>query len=295
MRRRLPPFPAVRAFEAAARRGSFKDAAEELHVTQPAISHQIKRLEEFLGAALFHRRHQGVELTPDGAVYFADVSAILDDLDASTERVQGVDRAGALAVRATPAFTSRWLLPRMNRFSEAYPEIELQVSTTEDPMHFPTDGADVLIQYGKAPGAGVRVDPFLTSTRIPVCSPSVLENGPEIRQPGDLLRLPLLRDLVGDDWDTWFDRAGCVPQRPVRGPIFAHCELTLQAAEAGQGVALGYEALIGGPIADGRLVQLLDIDTPPKVIYSLTCPEAWINRPRTAAFRNWVFEEAAAA
>ena len=130
MRRKLPPFAAVRAFEAAARHQSFKAAAEELHVTQSAISHQVKGLEEFLGAALFRRKAGGVELTRCGADYFGDVSWILDGLDSSTERIRGTDTAGLLSVRATPAFASRWLMPRMDGFSRAYPEIELEVTTT---------------------------------------------------------------------------------------------------------------------------------------------------------------------
>jgi LysR family glycine cleavage system transcriptional activator len=294
MRRKLPPFAAVRAFEAAARHQSFKDAAEELHVTQSAVSHQVKGLEEFLGATLFHRNGQGVELTAIGSDYFGDVGAILDRLDAATERMRGVDSAGPLSVRATPAFASRWLLPRLGRFDRAYPEIELRLATTTDPLHFPKDGVDVLIQYGREPAPGLRVDPFLTSTRFPVCSPEVLERGPALRKPEDLARMTLLRDLVGDGWAAWFERAGAEMPRAVKGPRFAHCDLTMRAAEAGQGVALAYGALIADEIAEHKLVKLFDLETPPKVIYSLTCPEAWTNRPRIAAFRNWVFAEAAA-
>jgi LysR family glycine cleavage system transcriptional activator len=293
VRRNLPPFSAVRAFEAAARHRSFKAAAEELSVTQSAISHQVKSLEDYLGTALFHRRCNGVELTRCGADYFGDLSLILDRLDASTERARGADICGPLSVRATPAFTSRWLLPRMNRFNGAYPEIELEVTTTSDPMHFPDDGVDVLIQYGQKPAAGLTVDPFLTSARFPVCSPGLLENGPDIRTPEDLMGVTLLRDLVGDDWATWFACAAAPVPDEIKGPRFAHCELTMRAAEEGQGVALAYGALIGREIADGRLLKLFDLETPPKVIYSLACPEAWTNRPRVAAFRNWVLAEAA--
>ena len=293
MRRSLPPFSAVRAFEAAARHGSFKAAAEELSVTQSAISHQVKGLEEYLGTSLFRRRSNGVELTRSGADYFRDLNAILDHLSASTERFRSTSICGPLSVRATPAFTSRWLLPRMNRFNCAFPEIELEVTTTSDPMQFPETGVDILIQYGQAPADGLAVDPFLSSSRFPVCSPGMLENGPAIRTPQDLAKVTLLRDLVGDDWDTWFACAKSRLPEGMRGPRFAHCELTMKAAEEGQGVALAYGALIERELADGKLVRLFDLETPPKVIYSLSCPEAWTNRPRIAAFRNWVFAEAA--
>ena len=293
MKRKLPPFAAVRAFEAAARHGSFKNAAEELHVTQSAISHQVKRLEDFLGASLFHRNANGVDLTHCGTDYFGEVSSILDRLDASTERVTGEEACGPLAVRGTPAFTSRWLLPRMEGFNRAYPDIELEVTTTTDPMHFPADGVDILVQYGQEPAEGFKVDPFLSSARFPVCSPALLAKGPAIERPEDLMQVTLLRDVVGDDWATWFDCA--CPKIPdkIRGPRFAHCELTLRAAEEGQGVALAYGNLIGRDLAEGRLIKLFDLETPRKVIYSLTCPEAWTNRPRIAAFWNWIFEQTA--
>jgi len=293
VRRSLPSFSAVRAFEAAARHRSFKAAAEELSLTQSAISHQVKGLEQFLGATLFHRRANGVELTRCGSDYFGDLSLILDLLDRATERLKGTELSGPLAVRATPAFTARWLLPHLDSFSRSYPEIELEVTTTTDPMHFPDDGVDVLIQYGQQPAAGLSVDPFLTSSRFPVCSPEFLAKGRAIEKPEDLARVTLLRDLVGDDWATWFACADSAMPDTVKGPRFAHCELTLKAAEEGHGVALAYGALIDREIAQGTLLKLFDLETPPKVIYSLTCPEAWTNRPRIAAFRNWVFAESA--
>lgn len=293
MKRKLPPFAAVRAFEAASRHRSFKGAAAELHVTQSAISHQVKGLELFLGAMLFRRHRHGVELTPIGIDYFHDVGAILDELDASTERIKAVDGADRLSVCATPAFLSRWLLPRMRGFARAYPKIELQIAVTTEPTRFPKDGVDVLIQYGQDPEPGLRVAPFLTSARFPVCSPALLEAGPAIRKPEDLFRTTLLRDLVGDGWTAWFECAGSKMLPAVKGPLFAHCELTLRAAEEGQGVALAYGALIADEIAEKKLVKLFELETPPKVIYSLTCPERWMNRPPIAAFRNWVFAEAA--
>jgi LysR family glycine cleavage system transcriptional activator len=148
-----------------------------------------------------------------------------------------------------------------------------------------------LIQYGKEPADGFRVDPFLSSSRVPVCSPRLLKSGLRIRTPGDLSQVTLLRDVVGDDWAAWFASASAEPPKKIEGPRFAHCELSLRAAEEGQGVALGYTALIGRDIAEGKLVRLFDVETAPKVIYSLTCPEAWANHPRIAAFRNWIFDE----
>lgn len=293
MRRHLPPFAAIRAFEAAARHQSFKSAAEELHLSQSAISHQVKALEEFLGVALFRRNGHGVELTSCGCDYVADVSCILDRLSTSTERLAGVAEAGTLKVCATPGFASRWLMPRMACLAAAHSDIEVEIATTTDPLRFPDDDSDVLIQYGREPADGFRVEPFMSSSRVAVCSPKLVNKGLWPQTPDDLSDVTLLRDLVGDDWAAWFALAKAKMPDDRSGPLFTHCELALRAAEEGQGVALGYTALIGREIADGRLVQLFNLETEPKVIYSLTCPEAWANHPRIAAFRNWLFAEMA--
>ncbi|MCP4329727.1 MAG: transcriptional regulator GcvA [Alphaproteobacteria bacterium] len=292
MKRTLPPFTAVRAFESAARYSSFKDAAEELNVTQSAISHQVKALEEFLGSALFHRGNKGVGLTPTGRAYFDDVTSILDQLDASTRRRRDCETDGPLNVRSTPAFAARWLVPKLNRFNSAYPDIELCITTTIATTDFRKDDVDVLLQYGQASASGLRVDSFLSSSRVPVCSPKMLEGAPPIQDPDDILRHTLLRDVVGDGWDDWFERAGVHCAKPPQGPHFEHCDLSLRAAEQGQGIALAYKALVADEIAQGVLVKLFEFETEPKVIYSVTCPKSWINRPKIAAFRNWLFEEA---
>lgn len=291
MGRKLPPFSAIRAFEAAARLHSFKSAAEELCVTQSAVSHQIKALEQFLNLALFLRTASGVELTHAGLDYYDDLTLILDQLDHSTKKVRETDTCGTLSVRATPAFTSRWLLKRMKRFNAAYPDIELEVTTTDDPMHFPADGVDILIQYGTKSTGGLKVDPFLMTTRYPVCSPGFRSDHPGILELNNLAQVTLLRDKVGDEWNDWFQSAGYEFPRKLTGPRFAHCELTLRAAEEGQGVALAYGALIEDEIERGTLVKLSDLETMPKTIYSIACLESSSNLPRIAAFSNWAFGE----
>ncbi len=291
MSRRFPPFSALRAFEAAARLHSFKAAAEELCVTQSAVSHQIKALEQFLSSGLFLRNANGVALTQCGVEYYSELTVILDRLDRSTKRIGETDCCGLLSIRATPHFTSRWLIPRMKRFNSAFPDIELDVTTTDRPTKFPSSGVDILIQYGTDAGHGLRVDPFLSSARYPVCSREFCRNNPNILKPGDLARTILLRDTFGDDWEAWFQSAGIETVERRVGPRFAHCELAIRAAEEGQGVALGYGAMIDNEIKLGTLVRLFDFETTPKIVYSLACPESSSNLPRVAAFRNWVISE----
>lgn len=280
----------MKAFEAASRHRSFRAAADELHLTQSAISHQVKVLEDFLEVSLFRRHAQGVELTDAGKAYADELTRLLDSLAEATNRTGGVHEAGCLRICATPAFLSRWLLPRVTEFNRTFPDIELELETTGDPTCFPSDGTDILIQYGPTAVRGLSVEPFLHTTRFPVCAPALLEQGPAIRSPEDIAGLPLLRDMVGDDWETWFECATGARPEGLRGSRLAHCDLTLRAAEEGLGVVLAYGALIEDELSDGRLVRLSDIETPPKVIYSLACPLASANHPRTAAFRNWVFE-----
>jgi LysR family transcriptional regulator, glycine cleavage system transcriptional activator len=291
MRRVLPPFLAVRAFEAAARHLSFKQAAEELFVTQSAVSHQVKALEEFLERQLFLRKANGVMLTPAGKQYFDDVAAILDQLDESTRRNTYCKTAIRLHVRSTPAFAARWLLKKITSFNMAYPEIELQVTTGIETANFRTDDVDILIQYGQQHAGGLSVVPFLSTSRVPVCSPEFADSRPSIQTPEDLLQHTLLRDVVGDEWTDWFKSAGVENPDSVHGPLFEHCDLSLRAAEQGQGIALAYEALISDEISEGILVKLFEIETMPQVIYSLTCPKNWIDRPKISVFRRWLLKE----
>jgi LysR family glycine cleavage system transcriptional activator len=291
MRRNLPPFAAIRAFEAAARHGSFTLAADELNVTQSAISHQVKRLEEFLDTPLFVRAPQGLDLTPAGQDYLEELIGILDRLDASTRRVCHPNQPELVRIRATPAFTTRWLLPRMHRFQSKHPDLDYEIANGLPPTDFSQGDVDVFIHWGTDPVAGAQVEPFFKSARAPVASVEFLRNAPEIKRPADLVAVTLLHDKVLDGWSQWFESCGVVPPATLRGPRFAHCELALQAAESGQGVALPYTALIQTELESGRLVRLFDQETPPVIIYSLAYQESDADEPKIKGFRDWIFEE----
>jgi len=280
MRRRLPPFAAIRAFEATARHSSFTLAADELNVTQSAISHQVKRLEEFLDTLLFVRAPQGPSLTPAGQDYLEELTGILDRLDASTRRLCHPNQPEIVRIRATPAFTTRWLLPQMHRFQSGYPDRDYEITSR------------YIHSLGRGPVVGARVEPFFRSARFPVASREFLRNATEVRRPADLLAVTLLHDKVMDGWSQWFDSCGVVPPATQRGPRFAHCELVLQAAETGQGVALPYTALIQPELESGCLVRLFDQKTPPVLIYSLAYQECDANDPKIRAFRDWILNEA---
>jgi LysR family glycine cleavage system transcriptional activator len=292
MHRRLPPFRAIHAFEAAARHLSFTAAADELCVTPSAVSHQVRALEEHLGVALFERHPTGVALTAAGALYREDLTVLLDGLDACTLRVRDTDPDGPLAIRTTPGFATRWLIPRLARFKAAHPGIDVSVSTGLPPTDFSRGDLDVFVHWGDEPVPGVEVEPFLTAAKIAVASPGLVARDGAVRQPADVLRHTLIRDEIGDAWPEWFARAHIPGPVPPGGPRFAHCDLVLNAAEGGLGIALVYDALAAASLAAGTLVPLFEIRTDPVLIYSLAWHRSRSDNPRIRAFRRWIRAEA---
>jgi LysR family glycine cleavage system transcriptional activator len=293
MRRDLPPFTSIRSFEAAARHLSFKAAADELHVTQSAISHQVKALEGYLGIRLFLRGPREITLTGEGARYLGEISVLLDQLAAATDHARDKDAAGPLHVTTTPAFAARWLVPRLTSFRAAYPEIELHIATSLAAPDFAAERLDIAIRFGQDRASGLQVVPFLSSARFPVASPCLLNGCRRIRTMDDLRRFTLLHDEVADGWQEWVRCAGFDDFDPSLGPRFAHCELVMRAATEAQGIALVYGVLAEDDLAVGRLIRLSDVELPARVIYSVVTPAAWVTRPKVAAFQAWLLQQVA--
>jgi LysR family glycine cleavage system transcriptional activator len=288
MKRKLPPLAAIRAFESAARLGSFTDAAVELNVTQSAISHQVKRLETLIGRDLFLRSPRGIALTAIGKTYLGELTGLLDRLDDCTQRLVQCDIKDVLRIQATPAFITRWLLPRMHSFSAEYPELDYDVTIGFPPTDFSRNDVDIYIHWGTEPVEGACVEPFFQTAASPVASKRFLQTAPALRQPRDLLKVPLLFEKVDDGWAEWFKTCGITLPASQRGPRFAHCDLAYTAAEAGEGVALAYLALVEREIADGRLVRLFEHETTPSVIYSLAYRQRDSSDPKIQGFRDWI-------
>jgi LysR family glycine cleavage system transcriptional activator len=287
--RNLPPFASVRAFEAAARHLSVKDAADELCVTPSAVSHQIRTLEDFLATGLFNRDGNRLTLTRTGETYLGRLSGLLDGLDASTREVR--DRGRELRILATPGFAARWLVPRLDRLSFGN-RIRLRVSQGAPDTDFLRNDADVVIHWTDTPLAGAVVEPLMASCRYPVISPA-LRDREKIETPADLLRARLIYDEVMDAWPEWFRAAGLGAPALPAGPRFPHCELSTTAAERGQGVALAYDSVVRGTLAGGTLVRLFEAVTLPVTIYSLAYPQARAEDAMIREFRDWIMEEAA--
>ena len=208
MARRLPPLNAVKAFEAAARHLSFTRAAEELFVTQAAVSHQIKALEEYLGLKLFRRKNRSLLLTEEGQSYFLDIKDIFTQLADATDRLLARSAIGSLTVATSPSFAIQWLVPRLAKFSEKNPEIDVRIKAVDDEDGSLTDDVDVAIYYGMGNWQGMRADKLRNEVLIPVCSPLLL-NGPKpLEKPSDLRNHTLLHDSSRQDWQAWFRQCG---------------------------------------------------------------------------------------
>ena len=288
MGRKLPPFAAVRAFEAAARHKSFKAAAEELCLSPSAISHQIRALEEYLDTALFERRGNTLELTLTGQGYAGKLTGLLDAIDDSTRAVQDAG-ARPFRVLCTPGFAARWLVPRLNRLRFGN-QVRLRVSVGAPSTDFATNDSDLVIQWSDDPTDGVVTERLLASNRYPVISPA-LKKTAGVNKPQDLLRLRLMHDETADAWAEWFEAAGIDPPEMPRGPVFPNCELATTAAEQGQGVSLAYDAMVRGTLSSGRLVPLFDTVTIPIVIYSIAYQTSRADDPMIREFRDWLFDE----
>ncbi|MBU0725354.1 MAG: transcriptional regulator GcvA [Alphaproteobacteria bacterium] len=292
MSRRLPPLTAIRAFEAAARLLSFTKAAQELNVTQAAVSHQVKALEGWLNLPLFRRSSRALFLTDEGQTYLAVVRDCLDKLAEGTHRLQARDKAGRLTVSTFQSFAAVWLVPRLGRFRLQHPEIDVWVAASDAIVDFNQEDIDCGIRYGTGRWPGVKAVRFMTESIFPVCSPKLL-NGPHpLRVPEDLVRHTLLHDHMHEDWRMWLMAAGVADIDSARGPTFSHSSMVLQAAIDGQGVALGRSALMREAIAEGKLVQPFKFSLNAHHSYYFICPEASADRPKVIAFRDWLFAEA---
>ena len=289
---RLPTLNALRAFEAAGRHLSFTRAAEELHVTQAAVSHQIKSLEEQLGIRMFRRGPRGLLLTDAGQAYLPEVREAFQRLTTATERLLEDDARGAITVSVLPSFAARWLVPRLTRFREEHSDIEIRVAADDRLADFDRDDVDVAIRYGRGDYPGLHADRFLTEELYPVCSPKLLERLP-LDRPEQLRDHTLLHDDMRMDWSMWLLAAGVEGVEPRRGPSFTDSSMVLQAAVDGQGVALGRSALALDDIAAGRLVRPFEFSLPADYAYYIVCPERTAGRPSIKTFREWLLAQSA--
>ncbi|MGE0723390.1 MAG: transcriptional regulator GcvA [Alphaproteobacteria bacterium] len=296
--RRLPPLNALRAFEAAARHGSFTRAAGELNVTPAAISHQVKTLEDYLQVVLFRRERQGLQLTDAGNAYLPGVRAGFERLVDAMDELAAVGQHGVLTVSVAPSFAAKWLVPRLDGFQAAHPDIDVRISASMTLVDFSVGDVDVAIRYGAGNYPGLESQLLIRDTVYPVCSPGLLEGEHPLRGPEHLHHHALLHDDSPDNddscptWPMWMKAAGIEGVDGHRGPRFNQASLVLEAAILGRGVALAKSTLADADIESGRLVKPFDLTLPVRFAYYVVHPPAKGLLPKVRQFKDWLHAQA---
>ena len=298
MSRPIPPLNPLRAFEVAARHLSFTRAAEELFVTPSAVSHQIKTLEESLGIALFTRDAKALSLTAAGKAYLPGVQQAFKQLAHATHQLQ-THGMPALKINIPPTFAVKWLIPRMDRFMKAHPEIDLKVSTSNHTVDFSREDFDLSVRYGRGHYPGLHSELCLPVEVFPVCSPALMRGEHPLLVPADLKHHTLLHDdstytdVSNPNWAMWLEHAGVTGIDATRGPSFWPSHLVINAAIDGLGVALAKKNWVVKDLADGLLVRPFDISLPVEFSYFIVYPQERVEDRRIAAFVDWVRQEVA--
>ncbi|HYD97472.1 MAG TPA: transcriptional regulator GcvA [Noviherbaspirillum sp.] len=287
--RRLPNLAALRAFEAAARHGNFSRAAEEIHVTHGAISHQVRALEEELGVALFARHGKRIAITPEGERFAAALRRALTEIADATAALQAGGRQKRLTVTALPSFAARWLSPRLGRFIEQYPDLEVMLQSSGQLTDFMRESVDIGIRFGRGNYPGLAVEKIMDDWYYPVASPR-FNRGKLPRTPDKLMQHPLLR-CENEPWTPWFQAAGLDLLEPTGGLVFQDSSMLVRAAVEGHGIALARHALAAPEVAAGELVRLFDVAVQCPQSYYLVCLPESLQKPQVRVFREWLLQE----
>ncbi|MBP4000033.1 MULTISPECIES: transcriptional regulator GcvA [Pseudomonas] len=288
---RLPSLNGLRAFECAARHMSFTRAAEELNVTQTAISHQIRRLEDELGVRLFMRLKDGLALTEEGNAYLPGIRSAFLELRYSTEKLLESSNNSVLTISTLVSVASKWLLPRLPSFREAHPDIDVRISASTEWVDFRKGGIDAAIRYGDGNWPGLRADWLMSDEIFPVCSPRLLTGDKPLNTPVDLAHHPLLQvsGVTANDWNDWLHAAG-QPPLTAKGPrlTFDLAMMAVQAAIDGQGVCIGRSTYVDDDLRAGRLVAPFDLRLKSASGFYLVTPHDQAESKKIVAFRGWL-------
>ncbi|QEK91333.1 LysR family transcriptional regulator [Achromobacter insolitus] len=288
------PLQALRTFVEVSQRGSITAAAQALHVTPGAISQQIRLLEERLGIALLVRERHGMRMTEAGADVYPMLSAAFAQVDKAVDMLEAMKARQSLTVSTVATFAASWLVPRLGRFKQRHPHIEIRVEATPALVDLRRDHVDVALRHGLGDYPGLDVVPLMAPVLVPVAAPG-LAASVTLAEPADCLDYPLLHDADRADWPLWLSAHGVAQDpRAQRGNAFDDDFLLIRAAESGQGLALVPAAHAQEEIAAGRLVQVLDKPWPSRFAYYAVSRPGAAQRPEVRAFIDWILEEAAA-
>jgi LysR family glycine cleavage system transcriptional activator len=294
---RLPPLTALRTFVVAAKHLSFSRAAGELHVTPAAVSQQIRLLEDHLGCALFRRGSRSLMLTDEGQACLPGLVEAFEGILTALEQIDTAGTSGALTVSVAPSFAAKWLVPRLDDFRNGHPDIDVRITATMNLVDFDNDDVDCAIRYGAGNYSELVSEKLLAEIVFPVCSPTLQ---PRPRKPADLATLTLLHDESPDqdpscpDWRMWLRAASAGTLDAARGLRFNQSSLVLEAAIAGQGVALAKGQLAADDLRAGRLIRPFDVAHPLDFAYYFICPRRKSGLRKVTLFRDWLRQQAGA-
>src|SRR3954452_6606746 len=292
-----PALNALRAFEAIARHLSFARAAEELHVTPAALSHQIRGLEQEIGLSLFHRRTRAIELTEAGKLIYPGIHAGFASLRNAIGQVERARGHNVLVISATPGLVAKWLMPRLWRFLQTHPEIDARVSATLKLADFEVDGVDAAIRLSKGLSPALHMEKLFDDSMLPVCAPALIQQG--LRSPADLARFPLIHydfatsQHAPPNWADWFATARLDGVDATRGLRVNVADHALDAAVAGAGVSLSHKLIASDDVHAGRLITPFGPELPLASTYHFVCPKGHETRPNVRAFHDWLYAEMA--
>jgi LysR family glycine cleavage system transcriptional activator len=291
MQKRLPPLNSLKAFESAARHLSFTKAADELFVTQAAVSHQIKTLESYLSIKLFHRKNRSLLLTEEGQSYFHDLHDIFQHMQEATNRLMALSAKGAITIATPPSFASQWLVPRLHEFSSMHCDIDVRIKAVDLDDNFLDDSVDIAIYYGNGSWPGLHSTKILSEFLTPMCSPLLLASGKPMSTLSDLSHHTLLHDNSRNAWKTWLKSFNIDSVNVDQGPIFSHTMLVLQSACIGQGVALSDTVLAKPEIESGRLICPFEEKIESSRSYYLVCKASQAQQSKIKVFSDWILEQ----
>ena len=290
MARRLPPMNSLKTFEAAGRLLSFTRAADELNVTQAAVSHQIKVIEEYLGISLFDRYPRRLSLTHQGKALLPEVIEAFDRVSSAISAVKHDQPSNMLSVRLAPSFAAKWLSPRLKYFWLQYPEIDLCLFHAHPAVDFDREDIDIAVTYGKGDWPAVVAEPLLSLDFFPVCIPAFMNNDKPLCDIDNLRYYTLLHDANYECWSDWVKLAGIDGINTSKGTIIDDTNVLIQAALDGQGVALGSTTFVQEHLESGRLVKPFDISLSNEFAYYIVCPPRHLKNPAVKAFKDWLLE-----
>jgi LysR family glycine cleavage system transcriptional activator len=294
MSRRMPPLNALRAFEAAARNGSLTRAAQELSVTQGAVSRFVAQLEDWLGVELCVRTRRGIETTADGEAYAATLRGVFDQIETHTKRLCERPPDNLLRIKLPPTFAIRWLVPRLARFHALHRHVDVQITTSHQIVDFDREDIDVCIHTGPAPLPGAVCRRLFGEILLPVCSPGLFRESAPPSTPADLGRHVLLCSMHRpDDWPIWLARAGVSDVDGNNGLKFENSALAYQGAIDELGIVMAQRAFVEDDLRAGRLVAPLALRAPTPTSYYLAHPRSRRSTPMIALFERWILDQAA--